>query len=128
MRMLVVSVAVLAAMSASVAAQTPGPDTVPIHTALPSPAVSGNAAPADILRAAQGALAAGRSGEAQEALEMAQTRLLDRSVQLGHTGDASGSPAVNLIRQALQALAAGDRLGCADSIQAAIGAATIEGS
>ena len=43
--------------------------------------------PSDYLRAAQGALAAGRIAEAQEALEMAQTRMLDRSVPLGQTND-----------------------------------------
>ena len=87
---------------------------------LPSPPVGPGASPAEYLRAAQGALAAGRTGEAQQALEQAQTRLLDRSVPYGQTNNASDNPAVSQITQALQALAAGDRAKCMDLIQAAI--------
>ena len=58
---------------------------------------------------------------------MAQTRLLDRSVPLGHTQDPSKSPAVAQIAQARQALAAGDRAAALQSIQAAINSATAEG-
>jgi hypothetical protein len=72
------------------------------------------------LRAAEAALATGRTGEAQQALEMAQTRLLDRSVPLGQTGVPSADPAVAQISAALQALAAGDRMGCVTQIQAAL--------
>jgi hypothetical protein len=87
---------------------------------LPSPNVGPNASPVDYLRAAQGALAAGRTGEAQEALEQAQTRLLDRSVPYGQTNNPSANPAVAQITQALQALAAGDRAQCMQLIQAVI--------
>ena len=45
---------------------------------LPTTLVGPNATPADYLRAAQQSLQAGRTGEAQQALEMAETRLLDR--------------------------------------------------
>jgi hypothetical protein len=71
------------------------------------------------LHAAEGALAIGRTGETQQALEMAQTRLLDRSVPLGQTDSPSTNPTVGLISQALHALAAGDRAGCMTLIQSA---------
>lgn len=94
-----------------------------IATALPAPALGEDAGPIDLLRAAESALAAGRSGEAQEAMEMAQTRLLDRSVPLGTAGVPSEQPAVKLISQGLQALAVGDRMTSVRMIQAAIQAA-----
>jgi hypothetical protein len=94
---------------------------------LPAPNVSDDARPSDALRAAQNALAAGRIGEAQEALEMAQTRLLDRSVALGQTNDPSDNPTVGQISQARQALAAHDRAGCMQLIQTAIESATAQG-
>jgi hypothetical protein len=90
---------------------------------LPSPQLGPDASPADYLRAAQASLAAGRTGEAQQSLEMAQTRLLDRSVPYGQTNNPSDNPAVTQISQALQALAAGDRSRCMQLIQAAIPAA-----
>lgn len=87
---------------------------------LPTPAVGENASAAELLRAARGALAAGRTGEAQQALEMAQTRLLDRSVPLGQTDRPSDNPAVGQIAQARQALLADDRPTCMRLIEAAI--------
>jgi hypothetical protein len=87
---------------------------------LPTPAVGPGASPADLLHAAQRALAAGRTGEAQQALEMAQTRLLDRSVPQGQTNTPSAHPGVAQISQALQALAAGDKAHCMQLIQQAI--------
>jgi hypothetical protein len=90
---------------------------------LPSPQVGPNASPVDYLRAAQGALSAGQTGKAQQALEEAQTRLLDRSVPFGQTNNPSDNPAVAQITQALHALAAGDRGQCMQLIQSAIPAA-----
>lgn len=87
---------------------------------LPSPQLGPNASATDYLRAAQGALSAGQTGEAQQALEQAQTRLLDRSVPYGMTNDPSSNPAVRQITQALHALAAGDQAQCMQLIQAAI--------
>lgn len=60
---------------------------------LPSPPLDRNASAADFLRAAQTALQANRTGEAQQSLEMAQTRLLDRSVPMGQTNNPSDNPA-----------------------------------
>jgi hypothetical protein len=90
---------------------------------LPSPQLGPNATPVDYMRAAQSALSAGQTGAAQEALEEAQTRLLDRSVAYGQTNNPSDNPAVAQITQALHALAAGDRGQCMQLIQSAIPAA-----
>jgi hypothetical protein len=91
---------------------------------LPSPLIGANASPVDYLRAAQSALQAGRTGEAQQSLEMAQTRLLDRSVPMGQTDNPDSNPAVVQISHALRALAAGDRAQTMQLIQSAIPAAT----
>jgi hypothetical protein len=61
------------------------------------------------LQAARSALVAGRTGEAQQALEMAQTRALDRSVPLFQTNAPSRNPLVDKIGQARAALGAHDR-------------------
>jgi hypothetical protein len=90
---------------------------------LPSPTVGANANAVDYLRAAQAALQANRTGEAQQSLEMAQTRLLDRSVPMGQTNNPSDNPAVTQVSQALRALAAGDRVQTMQMIQSAIPAA-----
>jgi hypothetical protein len=91
---------------------------------LPSPQLGPNAGAVDYLRAAQSSLAAGRTGEAQQSLEMAQTRLLDRSVPMGQTNNPNDNPAVTQITQALKALAAGDRNQTMQLIQSAIPPAT----
>jgi hypothetical protein len=91
---------------------------------LPSPSVGESANAVDFLRAAQSALQAGHTGEAQQSLEMAQTRLLSRSVPMQQTSNPSDNPAVMQISQALRALAAGDRAQTMQLIQSAIPAAT----
>jgi hypothetical protein len=60
------------------------------------------------------ALVAGRAGEAQQALEMAETRVLDRSVALGQTDTPITSPVITRITEARQAVIAGRR---ADALQ-----------
>jgi len=107
---------VVAAFGGPALAQT-SPST--IATPLPAPPLSDDADAADFLRAAENALAAGRDGEVRQALEMAQTRMLDRSVPLGATGVPSTTPSVDLVAQALRALASDDRMGCLRLIQAA---------
>ncbi|MBO0711077.1 MAG: hypothetical protein J2P47_07355, partial [Acetobacteraceae bacterium] len=87
----------------------PGDSRSLIAPTLPTPALGAKAGPADYLNAARYSLAAGRTGEAQQALEMAQTRLLDRSVPYKGTNTPSGNPAVGQITEALHAIAAGDR-------------------
>lgn len=97
-----------------------GAPTGLIHGRLPAPPVSENAPVAEILRAAQSAVVTGRRGEAQEALEMAQTRLLDRSVPLFQTNTPSQDPGVAAVSQALRALAEGDREATLRHIQTAM--------
>jgi hypothetical protein len=75
------------------------------------------------LHAARSALATGRSGEAQQALEMAETRLLDRSTPLFQTNDPSSSPLIRQIGEARRALGAGDRAKSMQLLDQAIAAA-----
>jgi hypothetical protein len=91
-----------------------------IATNLPSPDLPEGAPAQAYLIAARNALAAGRTGEAQQSLEMAETRLLDRSTPLFQTNTPSANPVVSQISQALQALAAGDKPQCMTLIEAAI--------
>ena len=79
-----------------------------IAPALPPPPVGDNASPLDYQQAAQQALAHRRTGEAQEALERAEARALDRSVPLFQTDQPIEDPVVAQIRQARLALASDD--------------------
>ncbi len=83
--------------------------------------------PSDLLRAAQGAVTAGRYRQAQDALEMAETRMLDRSVPLGQTRNPSDNPVNAQIAEARRALDSHDRSACLQSIQGALQAATAQG-
>jgi len=80
-----------------------------IAPTLPPPGIVANATSRDYLITARGALLAGRTGQAQEAMEQAQTRLLDRSTPLFQTDRPSADMAVARISDALHALGAGDR-------------------
>jgi hypothetical protein len=75
---------------------------------LPSPGIAENATPRDYLVAARKALVAGHTGQAQQSLEMADTRLLDRSVAQGQTNSHSDDPLVIRIDEARRALGNGD--------------------
>jgi hypothetical protein len=97
---------------ASSVSTKPGVKPLPGSNDLPTPALSPDASPTDFLRAARGAVAAGRNGEARSALEMAQTRLLDRVVDAGREKEPSRNAAVKQISEAIDALAANDRLAC----------------
>ncbi len=74
MRAFVLSMPMLIAVSAAAPAQTVAPASVTVLAPLPSPNLSADAKPSEALRAAQGALAAGRTREAQDALEMAEQK------------------------------------------------------
>ena len=91
-----------------------------IAPTLPEPSVGENASAQQLLMAARAALAAGRTGEAQEAMERAQTRLLDRVTPLFQTDRPSTHPGVAQISVALRALGAGDRAGALRGIDTAI--------
>jgi hypothetical protein len=82
-----------------------------IAPALPSPGLAATASPSDFLRAARTALAAGRTGEAQQALEMAETRMLSRSMAPSDARTPSRSNFVGKISDARMALSQRDRNG-----------------
>jgi hypothetical protein len=85
------------------------PSRAGVAPTLPQPGLGEDSGPYDYLRAARAAITAGRTGEAQQSLEMAQTRSLDRSVAPGQSIAATDSPFIGQIRAALGALATGDR-------------------
>jgi hypothetical protein len=98
----------------------------PIAPRLPAPGLAEGSTPSQFLNAAKGALRTNRTGEAQEAIERAETRLLDRSTAQG-ADPLSTSPLVAQLGQARGALAAGDRaraMQIIDTVLASMGAAT----
>jgi hypothetical protein len=104
----------------------PSAAPVPYGSRLPAPDIDENAPPAVFLDAARRALAAGRAGEAQEALERAESRVLDRSVRPSRAGQPSRQPVVERISAALAALATGDRLRVLQLIDEALAAEAAE--
>jgi len=122
------SVVLLLACVVPAAAQTPEPGaTAPpadvpavLGTRLPPPDVDADAPPAAFLDAARRALAAGRGGEAMEALERAESRALSRSVRPSLAGKPSRQSLVQVIAQARAALAGGDRLRALQRIDQAL--------
>lgn len=86
---------------------------------LPTPHVGEDASPRDYLTDAQRALSRHRSGEAQEALERAETRILDRA-SATDTGNPGQDPMVQQIAQARQALANHDMAAARQAIDAAL--------
>ena len=90
-----------------------------IAPALPMPPVRGNS-PEDYLAAADRALAHHQSGEAQEALERAETRLLDRSVPMGEGNMPMHDPRLTQIRDARMAIANRDWNAARNNIQQAM--------
>ena len=90
---------------------------------LPDPATASNT-PEAYLAAAQNALASGKTGAAQEALERAETRLLSRSTDPSAAASPADMPMVQQIGQARQALATRDIAGARSAIRAAMGNAS----
>lgn len=86
---------------------------------LPDPA-SANSTPEGYLAAAQRALASGKTGAAQEALERAETRVLSRSTDPSMAASPADMPMVQQISQARRALAARDMAGAKSAINAAM--------
>lgn len=89
---------------------------------LPAPQAAGDSVGA-LLDAAAAALMAGHSGEAQEALEQAETQALDRSVPYNDYKQAIADPVVTAIYQARQALGMNDIPGALRDVAAAQAAA-----
>jgi hypothetical protein len=72
------------------------------------------------LRMAQRKLSAHRTGAAQEALERAETRLLDRSTPAGMTYTPTQNPVVRTVAQAREALGRNDLAGAQSLIAKAM--------
>ena len=87
--------------------------------ALPMPPVHGNS-PEAYLAAADRALAHHQGGEAQEALERAETRMLDRSVPAGQGNMPQQDPRLTQIHDARMALANHDWNAARQNIQQAM--------
>jgi hypothetical protein len=87
---------------------------------LPSPDVGENASPDRYLRVAEHAIRAHKTGEAQQALEMAETRLLDRSTPAGAASQPDQNPRIAAVTSALKALATKDWSGAHSAIQQAM--------
>lgn len=92
----------------------------PIAPRLPTPGVGENATPAAFLTAAQNALDAHQTGKAQEALERAETAMLQRSVPADMASTPDQGPRVNQVQMARDALAKGDLMGARKAIRAAM--------
>jgi len=84
---------------------------------LPSPQADDIGA---LLAEARADLAAGRTGAAQEALERAETRALDRSIPVGTERVPAQSPLVEASSQARAAIASGDIRGAIAIIDRAL--------
>jgi hypothetical protein len=108
--------------ASSQASNIDGDDT---HSAiaphLPRPMVGENAGPDGYLKAADRALAAHQTGAAQQALEMAETRLLDRSTAPDAASQPDQSPRIAAVAAARKDLAAKNWAGARRAIQEAMG-------
>jgi len=96
-----------------------------IAPTLPMPLVGTDATRRDYLTAARVSLAAGRLGQAQQSLEMAETRALDRSVPQGQTDIPSDSRFIARLRDARHALGSGDIVQTMQLIDLALAAGDI---
>ena len=90
---------------------------------LPDPAAA-SSTPEGYLAAAQRALASGKTGAAQEALERAETRVLSRSTDPSMAASPADMPMVQHIGAARRALASRDMVGAKAAISAALGNGT----
>ena len=77
---------------------------------LPASAIGEDATANDYLRSARASLVAGRTGQAQQSLEMAQTRALDRSVVPNQASVPDDSLLVSRIYDARRALGEHDNV------------------
>lgn len=92
----------------------------PIAPHLPTPPVGDDGSIAQYLASARRALKAHQTGEAQQALEMAETRALDRSTLASQANIPDSSPLVAQIQQALDHLGKRDLSGTDQAINQAM--------
>jgi hypothetical protein len=113
-------IAILALFCSLAAASGAGAQTAhsDIARSLPAPPASEDIQ--TLLIYARQSLQAGRTEEAQEALERAETRALDRSVPAGTEREVATGPVVRAAGQARRALAAGNVAGAISIITAAL--------
>ena len=95
-------------MSSTATNLAPSDTRSPISPRLPTPAVAPDSGPMQYLTVAKSALQRNRTGEAQSALEMAETRALDRSIPAG-ANPMDSRPMVKQITDALDALGHGNK-------------------
>ena len=88
-----------------------GKATTDIAPTLPDPTLPDSAGPYDYLRSARAAVVAGQTGLAQQSLEMAETRALDRVISPGQPTAPTESRFVAKIHDARLALGGGDSAG-----------------
>ena len=91
-----------------------------VAPALPNPPVGPDAEPQIYLHTAARDLSARRTGAAQQALEMAETRLLDRGVPADSVGTPDRDPAVAHVSTALHELANNNIIAAQQEIDAAL--------
>ena len=94
--------------------------SVPIAR-LPVPAVAEDAPPSAFVAAARSAIAAGRIGEATEAIERAESRVLVRSVRPSRAQTPSDQALVRTLAEARGALGQGDRTSALAKLAEALG-------
>lgn len=82
----------------------------------PEPSVGADAPVGALLRSASQSIAAGQTGAADEALEQAETQILQRSVPQTQVDYTSNNPVVAQIEQARQALGNRDNAGATQLI------------
>jgi len=98
----------------------PGDARSAISPHLPEPAQGQNAPPEAYLRDAQHALMRNQTGLAQQSLEMAETRLLDRSTLPAQADTPDSSPEIRNVSAALTALGHRDMVGARHAVQVAL--------
>jgi hypothetical protein len=93
---------------------------------LPSPDVGANGSAKDYLKAAAKALRGHRTGEAQQALEMAETRALESGGVTSNPDSPVSNPMVSKIDDALKALGKKDMQGARSAIHDAMGGGSMD--
>lgn len=98
----------------------PSDSTNVIAPRLPVPPISEASSPRDFLVAARQALAGNRTGEAQESLERAESRMLDGNILATQMGTPSQQMAIRHIADARDALAHGNKGAAIQAIDVAL--------
>jgi hypothetical protein len=106
--------------SATASNIVPADTTSVIAPRLPVPAIGENASPEQFLNAAEAALKKHQTGIAEEALERAESRLLDRATDPAAADRPDNSPRIADIAGARRALGGGDLTGARQLVAQAL--------